>query len=135
MPTRIVKTLLPAALCTLALVAAVPALADATADLHALFDREFQRDHREQPLNASFAGDQRYSRDLPDDSPAFEERSHAGDLEVLKALEAIPRASLTPASQLNYDLFRHEYQDRLALYPFKAYLYSDNQRGGVHTLN
>ncbi|MGH8262553.1 MAG: DUF885 domain-containing protein, partial [Steroidobacteraceae bacterium] len=135
MPTRIVKTLLPAALCTLALVAAVPALADATADLHALFDREFQRDHREQPLNASFAGDQRYSRDLPDDSPAFEERSHAGDLEVLKALEAIPRASLTPASQLNYDLFRHEYQDRLALYPFKAYLYSDDQRGGVHTLN
>jgi uncharacterized protein (DUF885 family) len=112
-----------------------PASADPVTDLHALFDREYERDHRENPISASYAGDSRYDREWPDDSPAANERSHQADLAVLKALDAIPRNALPPAEQLNYDLFAHEYRDRIELYPFKRYLYSDDHRGGVHTLN
>ncbi|HZF16597.1 MAG TPA: DUF885 domain-containing protein [Steroidobacteraceae bacterium] len=135
MQTRLQKALLPLLLLALPAVIPAPALADAAGDLHGLFDREYERDHREGPLNASYTGDNRYSRELPDDSPAFAGKSHQADLAVLRELEGIQRAALTPADQLNYDLFRHEYRDRVTLYPFRAFLYADDHRGGVHTLN
>ncbi len=135
MRTRMLRPLFPLLFLALPGFVPAPALADAAGDLHALFDREYERDHREGPLNASFAGDNRYSRELPDDSPAFAEKSHQADLAVLKDLEGVPRTALTPADQLNYDLFQHEYRDRITLYPFKGFLYADDHRGGVHTLN
>jgi uncharacterized protein (DUF885 family) len=114
---------------------AASALADPVADLHALFDREYDRDHRESPLNASIAGDKRFNRVWPDDSPAGQKRRDDADAAVLVALAAIPRAALPPAEQLNYDLFEHDYRDRVMLQPFKGYLYANNHQGGVQTLN
>jgi uncharacterized protein (DUF885 family) len=114
---------------------AASALADPVADLHALFDREYDRDHRESPLNASIAGDKRFNRVWPDDSPAGQKRRDDADAAVLVALAAIPRAPLPPAEQLNYDLFEHDYRDRVMLQPFKGYLYANNHQGGVQTLN
>jgi uncharacterized protein (DUF885 family) len=105
------------------------------AGLHTLFDREYERDHREDPLAASIAGDRRYNRLWPNLSPAAHERSHEADTDVLKALAAIPRAQLPPAEQLNYDLFARQYRDRISLAPFQPWLYDNNHQGGVQTLN
>jgi uncharacterized protein (DUF885 family) len=111
-----------------------PATAN-TAALHALFDREYQRDLRENPLNASFGGDKRFNRLWPDESPAALKKSEAADAVVLQDLGRIPRATLPAAEQLNYDLFEREYRDRIMLAPFKGYLYANNHQGGVQTLN
>ena len=121
-----------------ALLAAVPCGAQTTgpvADLHALFDREYERDHRENPINASIAGDRRFNRLWPDASPAAHQRSVDADAAVLTALAAIPRAALPPKEQLNFDLFAHEYRDRGMLAPFRSWLYANNHQGGVQTLN
>jgi uncharacterized protein (DUF885 family) len=106
-----------------------------TAAMHALFDREYQRDLRENPLNASFGGDRRFNRLWPDQSPAAFKKSGDADAVVLTDLAKISRSALPAAEQLNYDLFAHEYRDRLMLAPFKGYLYANNHQGGVQTLN
>jgi uncharacterized protein (DUF885 family) len=123
---------------SVALLTAVPCGAQTTgpvADLHALFDREYERDHRENPINASIAGDRRFNRLWPDASPAAHQRSVDADAAVLTALAAIPRAALPPKEQLNFDLFAHEYRDRGMLAPFRSWLYANNHQGGVQTLN
>ena len=50
--------------------APLTASADATKDLHALFDREWERDLAENPLGATYIGDPRYNDRWPDISPA-----------------------------------------------------------------
>ena len=62
-PIIFVSTLLAAPPC---------AFADAVADLHALFDREWERDLSDNPLAATYLGDSRYNDRLPDISPAAE---------------------------------------------------------------
>jgi prolyl oligopeptidase len=42
---------------------------------------------------------------------------------------------LPAAEQLNYDLFAREYRQRLAVYPFKPWLYAINHQGGIQTLS
>lgn len=119
-----------------ALVAApVPALADATADLHALFDREWERDLVENPLSATYLGDARFNDRLPDISPAAQAVRDAEDAKVLDDLAGIPRDALTPAEQLNYDLFRHEYENRKAAVPFHTEYYSIEASNGPQSLN
>lgn len=119
-----------------ALVAApVPALADATADLHALFNREWERDLVENPLSATYLGDARFNDRLPDISPAAQAVRDAEDAKVLDDLAGIPRDALTPAEQLNYDLFRHEYENRKAAVPFHTEYYSIEASNGPQSLN
>jgi uncharacterized protein (DUF885 family) len=118
-----------------ALLAPAPAAADATADLHALFEREWERDLRESPLLATYRGDRRYDDLWPDLAPAAIARSLAADARVLEDLAAIPRGGLPAAEQLNYDLFRFEYEDRVAAAPFHPEYYAITARGGPQTLN
>jgi uncharacterized protein (DUF885 family) len=107
----------------------------AVRDLHALFDSAWQRDLKEDPLQASQYGDRRYNALWPDLSPTAIEKRRRLDLQVLSDLARIPRAALPPAERLNYDLFEHEYRERSAVYPFKPYLYALSQLGGVQTVN
>ena len=44
------------------------AFADARADLRQLFDQEWERGLRENPINATFYGDDRFNDKLPDTS-------------------------------------------------------------------
>jgi uncharacterized protein (DUF885 family) len=115
---------------TLALLASIaaPVSADPVSDLHALFDSAWERDLAESPLAATSFGDPRYNDRWPDLSPAALERSHQLDAQVLADLAKIPRDSLPPAEQLNYDLFEREYRTRLEAYPFKPVLYSFSHR-------
>ena len=123
------------ALVLAALSAPVAASADAVADLHALFDREWERDLADNPLSATYLGDPRYDDRLPDISPAAEAARNAADAKVLDDLARIPREQLAPAEQLNYDLFRHEYEMRKAALPFHTEYYSIEASGGPQSLD
>ncbi len=109
--------------------------ADAVTQLHALFDAAWERDLRENPLVATYQGDARYNDRWPDLSAAAIEASHRADVVTLAQLGKIPRAALPAAEQLNYDLFAREYEQRLAVWPFKPWLYQINHQGGVQTLS
>ena len=115
--------------------APLAARADAVAELHELFDREWERDLADSPLNATYLGDRRYNDRLPDISPAAEDARAAADARVLDDLARIPRDSLPPAEQLNYDLFRHEYETRKAARPFHPEYYSIEAGTGPQSLN
>src|SRR5688500_20189702 len=71
--------------------APVSASADAVANLHALFDREWERDLSDNPLAATYLGDPRYNDRLPDISQAALAARQAADAKVLGDLSRIPR--------------------------------------------
>ena len=126
---------LPFALLAVTLLAPLPAVADATTDLHALFEREWERELAENPLLATYRGDRRYNDRWPDISPAARQASDAADARVLEELERFPRADLPPAEQLNYDLFLRRYEERVAAQPFHLEYYSIRAREGPQSLN
>ncbi len=112
-----------------------PAAADASADLQALFEREWQRDLSDNPLLATYRGDTRYDARWPDISPAAQDARNAADAKVLDDLAKIPRAELSAAQQLDYDLFRYEYEDRKAAAAFHPEYYEIRARDGPQALN
>ena len=101
--------------------------------LHRLFDREWDRSMREDPLNASDLGDYRYNDLWPDVSMQAIERSHADDQQALKDLAAINRDALQAQDRVSYDLFKWKYTDALDSYQFHEYLFPLNQLGGIQT--
>src|SRR5205085_10616461 len=60
---------------------------------------------------------------------------HQHDIATLAELKKIPRAQLSVADHLNYDLFQQEYQQRIDAHKFHWYLVTLNQRGGIQTEN
>ncbi len=111
----------------------IAAHADATADLHALFDSEWQRTLREDPESASYLGDSRYNDRWPDRSLGAITASHEADQAALRALEAIDRNALPAAEKINYDLFRRQYVEANEAFAFRQFLIPLNQRGGIQT--
>lgn len=107
----------------------------AETQLRALFDATWQKELAADPLMANYLGDNRYNDQWTDISAEAIERRHQHDRSTLEALRAIPRTALSPAAQLDYDLFEREYTQRLASSPFKPYLYSINHQGGIQTLH
>lgn len=107
----------------------------ATSELHALFDKAWEREMRDDPLRASDLGDHRYDALWPDLSSAAIEQRYAADVATLARLQRIDRASLPSPEQLNYDLFAYQYQRRIRAYPFKPRLYELRAREGVQTLS
>ncbi|HEX3559266.1 MAG TPA: DUF885 domain-containing protein [Pyrinomonadaceae bacterium] len=105
----------------------------ATRELHKLFDDEWEWTMRENPTFASTLGDRRYNDRWEDASLESIERQHQHRLETLKRLETIPRAQLSAADRLNYDLFREDLDNDIEAHRFKLYLLPVNQRGGIQT--
>ena len=105
--------------------------ADPGAQLNALFQSEWERGLRENPLNATYVGDHRYDDRWPDLSVDALEKYHAEDQAVLATLAAIDPAALTDADRLNRELFHRLYQDRVDSYAWGARYLPINQRGGV----
>jgi uncharacterized protein (DUF885 family) len=121
--------------CTVLFAPAPCFAADATAELHALFDREWERDLKNNPLLATYRGDTRYDDRWPDISPAAQAARNAADASVLADLDRMSRDQLPPAELLNYDLFRHEYEDRKAVAAFRPEYYDIRARDGPQSLN
>lgn len=105
----------------------------ATAALHALFEEEWERDLRESPETASQRGDRRYNDRWTDLDLAAIARREATDREVLQRLRAIDRSQLSPADQLNYDVFLWQQEKAVERQRFKEWQRPLNQRGGVQT--
>ena len=128
-----------AATATLLLALATPAFAqqsnDATRALHQLFDQEWERGLRENPVNASYQGDPRYNDRWGDSSLSAIHASEAADRAALAQLRAIDRNALSPADQLNYDTFHWLQEKAVARQKFRTYLQPVSHQGGVQTLD
>ncbi len=132
----IIRTLAPIVL--LAAAAAAPASQaadDPGARLNALFQSEWERGMRENPLSATYVGDHRYDDRWPDLSPDAMAKSDAEDRAVLATLAAMDPATLTDADRLNRELFRRMYQDSVDSYEWGVQDMPINQRGGVQSVS
>ncbi len=134
------STFTRASLCAVALFTILSSVsfaqdANTTKALHALFDREWQYDLQENPTRASQLGDRRWNDRWPDRSLAAIQRRHDHDVQVLKELGQIDRSKLSAADQLNYDLFKKDYETDIEEHQYRWYLVPLNQRGGIQTQN
>jgi uncharacterized protein (DUF885 family) len=109
--------------------------ADSARALGKLFDDEWEWTMRENPTFASTLGDRRYNDRWEDASLENVERAHQHRLETLKRLQTIDRARLSPADQLNYDLFGKDLTGDIEGHKFRLYLLPVNQRGGIQTVD
>ncbi len=126
-----------AMLCTVSLIAPVATMASESAvtSLDELLEREWQRDLADNPLTATYRGDTRYDDRWPDISPAAQAARNATDARVLEDLARMSRASLSTADRLTYDLFRIEYENRVAAAAFHPEYYELRTREGPQSLN
>lgn len=102
--------------------------------LHELFQREWDRNMQENPLDASDLGDRRFNDRWPDRSLAAINESHQADQKALTDLQGINRNRLPEQDQVSYDLFQWLYRDRLESWRFHEYLFPLNQLGGIQTV-
>jgi len=110
-----------------------PVSAEAGA-LHALFEADWQRSLADNPLMATYLGDTRYNARLPDVSSAAINRQQEATRASLAALLAIARDRLSPADQLNHDIYRRQLETDVAGFAFPGHLMPVDQRGGPHLL-
>ena len=110
-----------------------PVSAEAGA-LHALFEADWQRSLADNPLMATYLGDTRYNARLPDVSSAAINRQQEATRASLAALLAIARDGLSPADQLNHDIYRRQLETDVAGFAFPGHLMPVDQRGGPHLL-
>jgi len=106
-----------------------------TKTLHDLFAREWEYGLQENPTRASQLGDRRWNDRWRDLSLEAIKRRHAHAREVVAELAKIDRARLSAADQLNYDLFKKDYESGIEEFKFRWYLVPLNQRGGIQTEN
>ncbi|MCA8996104.1 MAG: DUF885 family protein, partial [Planctomycetaceae bacterium] len=99
--------------------------------LHALFEREWDRTMRESPTWASSLGDRRFNREWPDLSLEAIAQSHELDQAVLEDLHQIDFDQLSPEDKINFRLFERKYQQQVEGYEFGWHLVPLNQRGGI----
>ncbi len=106
---------------------------EATKQLYALFDAEWELGLKENPTFASFLGDKRYNDRWSDQSlPAIEKRQQHR-IETLAALKKINRSELSVSDRLNYDLFQKDYEEAVEGNKYKRYLLPITQQGGIQT--
>jgi len=103
--------------------------------LNAFFEAEWNYQMEQSPARASSMGDRRWNDRWGDQSlEAIKKREeHARD--TLARLKKFDRAQLSPADQLNYDLFQKDLEMDIEGSKFRSYLMPINQRGGIQTLD
>ena len=87
------------------------------------------------PTWASSLGDHRFDDRWADESLAAIEARHAHDQDALVRLRAIDRAALSPADEINYDLYARNLQTDIEGYRFRFFLCPLSQQGGVQDAN
>jgi uncharacterized protein (DUF885 family) len=131
---RLEAKCLALALLSLAFVWQAPraaAQADEARALSRLVEDEWEWTMRESPVFASTLGDRRHNDRWPDAGVAAFERRQQHRLQTLARLKAIDRARLSPAEQLNYDLFRKDLENDAEEFRLRLYLMPVSQRGGI----
>jgi len=105
----------------------------ASRQLHELFDAEWERGLREDPLRAAYLGDRRYDDRWPDLSAASLAMRLAADRAALAKADALREAGLSPEDQLNRDLFARQLRGAIDGQDWGLPYLPVNQRGGVQT--
>ena len=103
--------------------------------LHELFTTEWDYEMQQHPEEASNLGDRRWNDRWTDESLDAHAKRYQHNQEVLVRLKKIDRNALSPAEQLNYDLFQKRYEDRVEGYKFHWFLLPLNQREGIQTID
>lgn len=101
--------------------------------LHQLFDAEWNYTLEHSPEFASELGDRRWNDRWSDESLEEHARRNQHDQQVLQQLTSVDRSQLSAADQLNYDLFKKDYEMSVEGYQFRRFLVPLNQRGGIQT--
>ena len=114
---------------------AAPEAGSAGPLLQQIFEAEWERDLREDPLLATYLGDRRYEDRWPDLSAAALARSHAADRAVLESLDTIPAESLAQSDRLNQKLFARLYRGELDAYAWGLQYLPITQRDGVQSVH
>ncbi len=117
----------------LPLLLAVPLHADEIARLHALFDKTWETQLRENPLFATSVGRHEYDDRLPSMTPADLERRNEQRKAALAELQSIGRSSLPADEIVNYDMFRRQLVDGIEGYELGDYQMPFNADSGFHT--
>ena len=107
---------------------------DATAALHALFDRDWEYQMQQNPLWASSLGDRRWNDKWDDESLEAIAARYRHSHEMLAQLHAIDRNRLSPQDQVSYDIFEYDKKDDIAGEPYKWYLIRTNTYSGIQTI-
>ncbi len=101
--------------------------------LHALFDKDWERQLREDPVSASYLGDRRYNDKWPDMSVAAITARAKEDDATAAALARIDKSTLSDEDKLNADLFADMLAVRHGIFEHKLWLLAVDQMGGVHS--
>lgn len=104
---------------------------DAAAKMHALFDREWEYVMKESPTWASSLGDRRWNDQWGDIGLEAVQRRQEHEQALLAEFNAIPRASLTAADQLNFDLFKRDLESSMEGARYRLYLMPITMRDGI----
>ena len=107
--------------------------ADEAAKLHALFDRTWEAQLREDPLSATSVGRHDYDNLLPSVTPADIERSYERTKTALADLKAIDRTKLSPVDVVNYDMFKRQLDIAIGNYELGDYQIPFTADSGFHT--
>ena len=103
--------------------------------LHDLFTSEWDYDMQQHPEEASNLGDRRWNDRWSDESMEAIASRDAHNQDVLARLAKIDRSGLSAADQLNYDLFKKQYTNRIERYHYRWFLLPLNQREGIQTID
>jgi uncharacterized protein (DUF885 family) len=108
---------------------------DAAKALDELFAAEWDYQMEQHPTWASSLGDRRWNDRWGDISLEAISKRHNHDIETLVKLRTIDRGALPPADQLNFDLFKRNYEYEIEGFQYRWFLLPLNQLDGVHTVN
>ena len=106
----------------------------AAAALHNLINTAWQREMRQDPLEASLDGFHQYDGEWPNVSLATLAREHQEGIRTLKRLAAIAPGLLTGEDRVSYELFKYRYEMQVQDYDLKGYLMPVNELDGIQTL-
>ncbi len=103
-------------------------------DFQALIDAAWEWQLVQNPVFASSLGDRRFNDQWTDNSISAIEDRETQQQAFLDRVIAIDSSQLSATDQLNYDLFRRQWQNTVDGQPYKEYLMPMSQRGGVQSL-
>src|SRR3954463_4832524 len=103
--------------------------------LNDFFEAEWNYEMEQSPVRASFMGDRRWNDKWGDQTLEAIRKREEHEKETLVRLKKIDRARLSPADQLNYDLFKKDLESDIEGAKFRSYLMPITQRGGIQTLD
>ena len=117
----------------LILLAGLPVAANPAADaFHDLLAQDWEWQMREFPQFASYTGDHRFDHALTEVGVTFEANRNKKRLAFREQLRAIDRSELSPADQLNYDIYARNLNQAIEGYENKTYFFPLTNRSGFH---